>query len=385
MCVYNSTIPATDACVSGQGGYGETEDYLAVINPSISSNVQATAVDEPFDSDCGSAADEIWVTVTNATANAETDIDVVVNLTGMITNSYSVVIPTLAGGASTSVLVATIDTEVGGVLDMEFVVDHSDEVSSDDTLMVTRTILDATDLAITGPTEICSGDSAMLDVIAGGTETITWVAGGSSVGTGTAFQTSALTADTQFVATSDNTCRSNDTIDIVVLPLPAASFTSTTSLFTADFTGTASDYDSIYWDFDDGNIGTGLNPQHTYLSEGTFNVCFYALNECDTVEYCEDVVILNEAGVDELNADQVSVYPNPTSDEVSITFDELNAAGAKWKLVNADGRIMQQGTIDASKETKKLTVSLGKYPRGVYFFHLSNEGGDLVKVNLMRN
>jgi len=56
---------------------------------------------------------------------------------------------------------------------------------------------------------------------------------------------------------------------------------------------TASGASSYTWDFGDGNIGLGQNPTHTYMLNGTYNVCMLAYDAsgfiCDTV--CQPVLI----------------------------------------------------------------------------------------------
>ena len=57
---------------------------------------------------------------------------------------------------------------------------------------------------------------------------------------------------------------------------PVASFTSTTSGLTADFTDTSTDDDGFVaswaWDFGDGNTSTDQNPSNTYAAAGTYTV-----------------------------------------------------------------------------------------------------------------
>lgn len=57
---------------------------------------------------------------------------------------------------------------------------------------------------------------------------------------------------------------------------PTASFTSSTSGLTANFTDTSSDSDGSItdwsWDFGDGNSSSSQNPSHTYAASGTYTV-----------------------------------------------------------------------------------------------------------------
>ena len=58
---------------------------------------------------------------------------------------------------------------------------------------------------------------------------------------------------------------------------PVASFTTSVQDLTASFDGSASSIPqgpiaSFAWDFGDGTHGTGVAPQHTYASAGTYTV-----------------------------------------------------------------------------------------------------------------
>lgn len=386
MCAYNLTsIPAANACTSNQGTYGETEDYMVTIQIAPPpSNVEATAILQPVDNDCGSTATEVWVRVTNTTVTDETNIPIVVNVSGIASNNFSLTIPSILGMTFKDTLVGVIDTEAGGSLNLEFYTDFADNDADDDTLVTSISLNDATALSIDGPTEVCSGDSALYEQGNPGIESFTWTLDGVTVENGNPFyQSGPMTANAQLVISSDNLCRANDTLDITINPLPTGSFTSSTSLNVVDFTGTAADFDGIDWDFGDGTTGTGLTAQNTYAQNGTYTVCMSAYNQCDTVVFCDDVTISN-VGLLELATGTIKVYPNPTSDVVTITLSDLNGFKGDWSLVDLDGKVLQKGAITISSDKTELNLSLEAYSKGAYLFNLSNKHGQSHVVSLVR-
>ena len=56
--------------------------------------------------------------------------------------------------------------------------------------------------------------------------------------------------------------------------------------FTSNITGS---FDSVTWDYGDGNTGTGTNPSHTYAEEGIYEVTL----TITTDEGCESTLTLH--------------------------------------------------------------------------------------------
>lgn len=379
MCVYNQAIPAGNACTSSQNTYGETEDYTAII---VGSNVEATAVFEPFDNDCGNVSDSVKVTVTNLTPIDEVNVPVELNLTGLVTGTYYDTIPSLLGNSSADLTMAVINTQAGGTLNAELIVSLAGDVlSSNDTLNVSLNILDGTDLVITGNNTVCEGDSVSLSVNSSGAEAYNWYLDGTSLTTGTTVSTGALISDAEIVVESSNACRANDTLNIQITPVATASFTSSVNVGTVDFSGTATNETSVSWDFGDGNTGTGNTPQHTYTANGTYIVCFTATNSCGSVDFC-DTIVVSTIGVDELFlGGTVDVYPNPTDDVVKIHFNGSEGFDGKWVLYDMDGKVLQSKT---EKGILELNVILGNYPSGAYLLEVTSAQGAIFRKELIR-
>ena len=71
-------------------------------------------------------------------------------------------------------------------------------------------------------------------------------------------------------------------------------------------------------------------------------------------------------GISEINLENsIHTYPNPTSDNVTIDFG--NAEYAKLLVTNIMGDIIYNTT---NSNNRKLTISLAKYPAGIYLFEI---------------
>lgn len=71
----------------------------------------------------------------------------------------------------------------------------------------------------------------------------------------------------------------------------------------------------------------------------------------------------------------VRVFPNPTTSELTISFDRMPTIATELTLLNAAGQVMSRTLVKAVRETLNVT----KLPGGLYFLRITNENGSQVK------
>ena len=79
-------------------------------------------------------------------------------------------------------------------------------------------------------------------------------------------------------------------------------------------------------------------------------------------------------GIDEKAlAQQFNVYPNPTTNTITVDFDNAKFAIQSIEISDARGRKVK--TVFNESVNGKLTVNLGDFPQGLWLFtFLTNEG-----------
>lgn len=77
----------------------------------------------------------------------------------------------------------------------------------------------------------------------------------------------------------------------VTCPVPSVAFSYTPNNLNVTFTNNTTNAVSWFWEFGDGNTSTLQDPQHTYLAEGTYEVCLTATNGCGSATLCSPVVV----------------------------------------------------------------------------------------------
>ena len=179
---------------------------------------------------------------------------------------------------------------------------------------------------------------------------------------------------------------------ILVYCKPVANFTVNADTgcvpFTAIITNLSTGYDSLYWDFGDGETDSIENPVHVYDSTGIYNITLILTNEncSDTatclivVDFCTGISQLQDAGYN------LQVYPNPFSATANITISNISQRTKNVEFVIYDimGRKIKTYIIKNNQTT--LTINAKDIGTGLFFVQLiADEGiiasGKMIIVN----
>ncbi|MBN4052224.1 MAG: hypothetical protein COC01_04870 [Bacteroidetes bacterium] len=138
------------------------------------------------------------------------------------------------------------------------------------------------------------------------------------------------------------------------------------------FTNNTKNYTSVNWDFGDGNISENYDAEHTYTTEGVYNVKLKAYNESDCVDSVSvQITVTNSLGIYNTRQESnIKLYPNPFKDDLNLFFTLNRNALVKLDILNCFGQLVKsfpsnfyiegqhQIPIDFSE---KLNVSRGMY------------------------
>lgn len=76
------------------------------------------------------------------------------------------------------------------------------------------------------------------------------------------------------------------------------------------------------------------------------------------------------------NAKNINVYPNPTTDEITIEWNDYNQNGSYFAILDMQGKIIDKKEI----QTKKDKVNMSELATGSYFLKILDKNNSEIKT-----
>lgn len=247
-----------------------------------------------------------------------------------------------------------------------------------DTIVVTVNPLPLVDLG--ADTTICAVTPLVLDAGNAGADYI-W-SDGSSAQTLSVAAAGTYWAEVTDAATG---CVGSDTIGVFQEnPVDIAGIDMTADDGNGTYGFIASEVEfavAIYWDFGDGETGTGVEVTHTYASVGTYIVTATGVGDCGdsvSVSYTLEYTV----GIDDIpEAKNLIIYPNPSRDVFTIEIKQ-GASMRSLLLYNVLGQEVYRSPTDAGNWHSLSASSLAS---GIYTLKIDTDKGLIIrKIEVLR-
>jgi uncharacterized delta-60 repeat protein len=141
-------------------------------------------------------------------------------------------------------------------------------------------------------------------------------------------------------------------------------------------------YTAYQWYFNGVAIPGATSQNYNFTANGNYYVEVFNVLGCSTVSA---VFAVNDVGVSEYEkVILLSIYPNPTSNDLTMEYLLQKPENVKINLMNIAGQIIYAEQINALAGKNKMTISLAEYTAGIYYLQIiTNE--NLVTKKLVKN
>ena len=162
-------------------------------------------------------------------------------------------------------------------------------------------------------------------------------------------------------------CDSIVTLNLIVNDNPVVSISSSNNILSAITTGGTSPY-SYQWIGPNGF--TSSNAIVTPLVSGDYCIEVTDANGCVSTEVCENVII---STLNELDISKFNIYPNPTSDFLTLDFNTVIKADYTVKIISSNGdQVYEHRILDFNGDYTK-NINLSKLAKGNYIIQIHSD------------
>ena len=121
------------------------------------------------------------------------------------------------------------------------------------------------------------------------------------------------------------------------------------------------------WTFGDGGTSNEQNPVYTYSVAGEYQVCLTASNAVGSNQSCQTIMVdLLNSSRETLLPIQLSVYPNPASEFVLISPEEILSSTLELRLFNPLGQHILRQQFNG-----QIKIDLNHLPNGIYHYSIT--------------
>ncbi|MCC5917632.1 MAG: T9SS type A sorting domain-containing protein [Cryomorphaceae bacterium] len=158
-----------------------------------------------------------------------------------------------------------------------------------------------------------------------------------------------------------------------------AGFTWNTISHTVEFISTSQNADYVIWNL--GGIASlgGDSISYQFPRTDSFNVCLTAFNQCGSAITCQMVWAENIAVKRYGELDNLRLFPNPSSGELSISFDQQLPGDLQLDVVDMSGRIVFKKRIKDHHGRFESTFDLRHLSSGMYQLRIQFPDGLAVR------
>jgi len=152
-----------------------------------------------------------------------------------------------------------------------------------------------------------------------------------------------------------------------------------TTEFDFEFNNESTNATAYMWEFGDGTSSIEENPTHSYEEAGVYTVTLRASNDCGTVMWTEEIIIV-ESSVQQIpGLTDLKILPNPNRGNFVLQLDMDATNTLELEILNILGQSLINKDLTLKNGLNNINIDLDDLTDGTYLLSLNVEGKRLVK------
>ncbi|MFM2286761.1 MAG: hypothetical protein RLZZ543_2258 [Bacteroidota bacterium] len=143
-------------------------------------------------------------------------------------------------------------------------------------------------------------------------------------------------------------------------PIAAYTFIQTDN-YHVSFTNTSSNAMSCLWTID-GSTFTSTDVIYNFPFDNTYTIKLIVSNACGSDTLISTINVVKFVGIEEVNLNQLKLYPNPVSTLLSVTNPFEQGKEIRYNVIDAQGKLVES-SISAQAQ---INLDFSKYSAGLY-------------------
>ena len=135
------------------------------------------------------------------------------------------------------------------------------------------------------------------------------------------------------------------------------------------FTNTSSDFDSLLWNFGDGNTSTETNPTHSYNATGDYLVSL-TVTKCGKSDTITKTINISNLSTEDLELKDSVIFPNPVSNQLTIHLKKSYEL-VRTFIFDVSGKFIAKRS---SENASILEIDFSAFSSGMYLLNISADG-----------
>jgi PKD repeat protein len=185
-----------------------------------------------------------------------------------------------------------------------------------------------------------------------------------------------------YTVEGEHGCINQDTLSVESNTVPEINFNYIVGGSNIDFQNFTTNYDSLVWDFGDGQTSTQNSPSHSYSESGEYQVVLTTFNVCGQSNNTQHINFTS-TGIEELfNEKTIKLYPNPVlqGNEIKLLLSDLSNKDLSLRVYSSIGQLIIDRTMKLNGPRELVSINTNQLASGNYVVHLTIDNESVIKM-----